>query len=282
VDAADAPASAGWWAKVTLEYDGTHFAGSQAQPAQRTVQGEVEAALMRLTGEWRRIVLAGRTDAGVHAAGQVASFVAPARFTPERLRGGLNALLPEDVAAVAVEKVAAGFHARFAAVSRRYAYDIWNGPARSPLRRATAWHVRPPLAVEAMHDAGQALLGEHDFASFAGAGRGVPGDDGGASGTRRTLTTLAVAVAEATATGRLVRLTIEAPSFLPHMVRNIAGALVEVGLGRWPVERPAVVLAAMDRRQSAATAPPQGVNLLAVTYGQTWYDRTELDHTDGR
>lgn len=272
MDADDAPAASGWWAKVTLEYDGTGFAGSQVQPAERTVQGEVEAALMRLTGEWRRIVLAGRTDAGVHAAGQVASFVAPARLSPERLCGGLNALLPADIAAVAVETVAPGFHARYAAVSRRYAYDIWNGPDRSPLRRATTWHVRRLLAVDAMHHAGQALLGDHDFASFAGAGQGVPDAAGETSGTRRTLTALTVDIVDTLATGRLVRLTIEAPSFLPHMVRNIAGALVEVGLGRWPVERLAETLAARDRRHAAATAPPQGVTLLGVSYAQTWYD----------
>jgi tRNA pseudouridine38-40 synthase len=265
-------AARGWRAKVTLEYDGARFAGSQFQPGRRTVQGVVEEALERLTDEWRRIVLAGRTDAGVHASGQVASFDAPARFSPEALRRGLNALLPPDAAAVAVEPVAAGFHARFSAVSRRYAYLIWNSPTPSPLRRATSWQVRAPLDVAAMRTAGAALVGEHDFASFAGAGRGVPGAEDEAVGTRRTVTELAVEVAEVAEPGRLVRIEIEAPSFLPHMVRNIAGALAEVGRGRWPIEAMAEALAAADRRRSAPTAPAQGVILLRVAYAPTWYD----------
>jgi tRNA pseudouridine38-40 synthase len=264
------PVGDGWRAKVTLEYDGTHFAGSQYQPGQRTVQGEVEAALRRLTGEWQRIALAGRTDTGVHAAGQVASLMAPRRFLAPALGRGLNALLPPDLAVVAVAPVAPGFHARFSAVSRRYAYQIWNGPVASPLRRALSWHVRAPLDLAAMGEAGAALLGEHDFASFAGAGRGVPDDDGQTAGTRRRITALTVGVAEATAHGRLVRIEIEAPSFLPHMVRNIAGALVAVGRGEWPVVAIEGVLTAADRRRSAATAPAQGVILLRVDYGPEW------------
>jgi tRNA pseudouridine38-40 synthase len=265
-------AAAGWWAKVTLEYDGTRFAGSQYQPAQRTVQGVVEEALARLTGEWSRIALAGRTDAGVHASGQVASCRVPVRFTPATLQRGLNALLPEDVAAVEVRPVAAGFHARFAALSRRYAYLIWNSPAPSPLRRATSWQVRAPLEVAAMQAAARLLVGAHDFASFAGAGRGVPDDAGATAGTRRTITALTVAVAEQVESGRLVRIEVEAPSFLPQMVRNIAGALVAVGSGRWTVADLGGVLTAADRRRSAPTAPPQGVILLRVSYAPTWYD----------
>jgi len=263
-------APGGWWAKVTLEYDGTHFAGSQFQPGQRTVQGVVEVALEHLTGEWRRITLAGRTDAGVHASGQVASLVTPARFTPPVLRRGLNGLLPDDVKAVAIEPVAEGFHARFDALSRRYAYLIWNSPVSSPLRRTTTWHVQTPLAVADMQMAAAGLIGEHDFASFAGAGRGVPDEEGGTTSTRRHVTALTVTVAEETERGRLIRIEIEAPSFLPHMVRNIVGALVAVGRGAWPVEAIQSVLAAADRRRSAPTAPPQGVILLSVTYGSEW------------
>jgi tRNA pseudouridine38-40 synthase len=270
--APDPTAEAGWWAGVRLEYDGTRFAGSQFQPGRRTVQGVVEEALERLTGEWRRIALAGRTDAGVHASGQVASFRAPDRFTPGILQRGLNALLPEDAAATEVRAMAAGFHARFSAGSRRYAYQIWNSQFPSPLRRTTSWQVRMPLEIAAMATAAQALVGEHDFASFAGAGKGVPDEAGETAGTRRTVSDVTVSIAERAAHGRLIRIEIEARSFLPHMVRNIAGALVEVGGGRWPAAAMGDILAAADRRRSAPTAPPQGVILLNVTYAPTWYD----------
>ena len=262
------PPAAGWWARVILEYDGSRFAGSQFQPGRRTVQGVVEEALARLTGEWRRITLAGRTDSGVHAGGQVAHLWAPARFPPPVLARALNALLPEDVAVVAVDAAPAGFHARFSASSRRYAYLIWNSPARSPLRRAASWHITTPLAIADMQAAASFLVGEHDFASFAGDGWGVPDEAGARPGTRRRVTALTVEVAEATARGRLIRVTIEASSFLPHMVRNIVGALVAVGRGAWPVAAMAEVLAAADRRRAAPTAPPQGLILEMVAYEQ--------------
>jgi tRNA pseudouridine38-40 synthase len=260
------PSADGWWARIVLEYDGARFAGSQFQPGQRTVQGVVEEALARLTGEWRRITLAGRTDTGVHARGQVASLLAPARFTPDTLRRALNALLPEDVAVVTVDEVEAAFHARFSATSRRYVYLIWNGPVRSPLRRASAWHVTARLDVAAMQAAALALVGEHDFASFAGAGHGVPDATGQTRATRRWLTHLSVEVVETGAAGRLIRITVEATAFLPHMVRNIVGALAAVGRGEWPVAAMREVLAAADRRRAAPTAPAHGLTLEAVAY----------------
>lgn len=264
--ALDSAASDGWMAKVTLEYDGAGFAGSQYQTDQRTVQGVVEEALTHLTGASRRITLAGRTDTGVHASGQVASVPVPVRWTPARLRQGLNALLPDDVVAVAVEPVAATFHARFSAVQRRYAYQIWNAPVPSPLRRTTSWHVRGALAIEEMQAAANHLLGTHDYASFAGAGRGVPGRDGRTVATQRTIARITIDVVDETSYGRLIQIGIEAESFLPHMVRNIAGALVAVGKGVWAVETMRQVLVAADRRQSAPTAPPQGVILVEVIY----------------
>lgn len=267
---ADGSSAACWRAKITLEYLGTHFAGSQYQPGQRTVQGVVEEALARLTGEWSRITLAGRTDTGVHASGQVASVDVPRRFAAPGLRRSLNALLPHDVAALAVEPMAASFHARFSALRRRYAYQIWNAPVPSPLRRATSWLVTAPLDVAAMVEAAQVLLGEHDFASFAGSGQGVPGGQAATALTHRTLLEITVTVVEAQVQGRLIRIEIEAPAFLPQMVRNIAGALVAVGRGAWSAARLAEVLAAADRRQSVATAPPSGVMLLNVTYGPEW------------
>lgn len=263
--------SAGWWARLILEYDGSDFAGSQYQPRQRTVQGVVEEALERLTGEWRRIRLAGRTDTGVHASGQVASLIVPDRFSPVSLRRGLNALLPGDVAVLEAQQVAPGFHARYDARSRRYAYAIWNSQTRSPLRRRTTWQVREPLAVPAMQRAAAALIGDHDFASFAGAGHGVPDEGGQTRGTRRRVESVDIEIVDATIQGKLIHVEIEASAFLPHMVRNIVGALVVVGRGIWTAEQLQHVFAATDRRRSAPTAPPQGLCLIGVTYGAEWH-----------
>lgn len=259
-----------WWARVVVEYDGTDFAGSQFQPNQRTVQGVIEEALQRLTGEWQRIVLAGRTDRGVHASGQVAGFELPARFAPAVVRRGLNALLPRDVAVLTVEPVKAGFHARFSARARRYGYAIWNGPTASPLRRRTCWHVTATLDVAAMQAGGATLIGTHDYASFAGSGRGIPDDEGQTQATIRTVTAVAVKVADELPTGRLIWIEIEAQSFLPQMVRNIVAGLVMIGRGAWPISTMHELLLAADRRRSAPTAPPQGVILLRVDYGPEW------------
>ena len=266
--------------KLTLEYEGTQFHGSQAQAPERgrTVQGEVESALARLVGGPVRIALAGRTDAGVHARGQVASFALERPWEPAVLQRALNAVLPPDVAVRATEPAPDGFHARFSAKGRAYRYLIRQAPAPAPLLRAYTWHVRAPLDVAAMHTAAQALLGRHDFASFCGAGLGVPpvaGDTEKPSTVREIVTASCAAwplrslyemeSAEA-ASDRLIAVDLAANAFLPQMVRTVVATLVQVGQGRMSPAAFAAILDRVDRRAAAATAPPQGLCLLRVWY----------------
>ncbi len=254
--------------KLTLEYDGTDFKGSQLQiPGQRTVQGELEKALGRLTGQPRgercKISLAGRTDTGVHASGQVASFKTESLLPIETFRRGLNALLPFDLAVLDAQEVEADFHARFSATARRYHYTILNRTSRSPLARRYTHQVRDPLDLAQMSQAATELLGEHDFASFAGDGWGVRDGESDAPGTVRNLLKANLAFEEASA-----RLTIElaANAFLPHMVRNIVGTLLLVGKHEITPGRFVEILAACDRRSAGPTAPACGLSLVEVSY----------------
>lgn len=157
--------------RLTLAYDGAAFAGSQIQPGQRTVQGEVERALTMLDGQPVRAVFAGRTDTGVHAVGQVAHADVHRERAPETWQQGLNGLLPLDVRITNLAVVSDGFHARYDAMWRQYRYTIWNGEVQPPLVRGTMWHRRSPLDVAAMNVAAQVLIGRHDFAAFAGMGK---------------------------------------------------------------------------------------------------------------
>jgi tRNA pseudouridine38-40 synthase len=267
--------------KVTLEYDGKAFHGSQAQAAARgrTVQGELERALAQVTGTAIRIVLAGRTDAGVHALGQVASFALDPAWPRAKLQLALNGVLPGDLKVRAIDRAAEDFHARYSARRRDYRYLIWQAPAPAPLLRDRTWHVRKPLDVEAMHRAAQALLGRHNFASFCGGGLGVPSADETAEARPSTVRTMLAAACyiwphsslyeaapPADETARLLAVDLSANAFLPQMVRTIVGSLVAVGQGKWTVEQFAEVLAGADRRLAAQTAPPQGLCLLRVWY----------------
>jgi len=241
--------------RLVLEYDGTAFEGWQRQAeGQRTVQGVLHDAAARLGGV-DRLMGAGRTDAGVHAQGQVASLRLAAGLDPETLLRALNAHLPEDVAVVACAAAPDGFDARRDASGKLYRYVIWNGVTASPLRRRRAWHVRGPLALSAMAEAAAHLRGSHDFASFAGAGSAV-------ETTTRRLDRLDVTGAP----GSEVTVEAEGGGFLRHMVRNLVGTLVEVGLGRRePAEMPGL-LAARDRTRAGPTAPACGLTLVRVDY----------------
>jgi tRNA pseudouridine38-40 synthase len=240
--------------RLILEYDGTEYAGWQVQPQARTVQAVLEAALARLFGVPTRVHAAGRTDAGVHATGQVACFRTNRTLSPEVVQRALNALTPPDLAVRAVDLVDERFDARRSARGRTYLYRIWNRPVASPFWRRYAWHIRRPLAVEEMAVAAQSLLGAHDFTSFRAA------DCDAAHPVRQ------VRRSTVRADRALVSYEIEATAFLRHMVRNIVGTLVEVGLGRRaPADIPAL-LAARDRGRAAATAPAHGLCLTAVTY----------------
>ena len=242
--------------RIVLEYDGTDFEGWQAQrEGRRTVQGVVEAALRAVTGAASvRIVGAGRTDAGVHAEGQVASVALETRLDPATLRRALDAVLPRDVAARDVACVPESFHARRDAVAKLYAYRIWNAPARSPLRARRSFWVPHALDRAAMRRAAETLRGTHDFASFEGAGS-KPGP------TVRSLDRV-----ELVESGPELRFELEGRSFLRHMVRNVVGTLLEVGRGRRAPDSIAAVLAARSRAAAGPTAPAHGLTLVHVRY----------------
>ncbi len=242
------------WLKLTVAYDGTAYAGWQVQPSEPTVQGVVEAAWCEITRETLRVTAAGRTDAGVHALGQVVGLATESQLSTADLHRGLNAVLPEDVAIVAVEEAREGFHATYDAVAKTYRYQIHNGRTPDVFNRRYVWHYPQPLDAEKMHAAAQALVGKYDFSSFESAGSERPD-------AVRTLFNLS-------ATRDADRITVEVTGdgFLYNMVRAIVGTLVEVGKGSRGVGWPAEVLAARDRRLAGQTAPPQGLFLVRVDY----------------
>lgn len=258
-----------------LEYDGTDFKGSQLQANGRTVQGELETALARLTGlkagERCVVSLAGRTDSGVHASGQVANFLTASRLPLETFRRGLNALLPFDLAVLSAEEVPEDFHARFSAKERAYRYNILNQPVRSPLARRFAYQVAQPLDLPAMQAAANSLVGERDFASFAGAGWGVkaqldPHAKADNPSTVRNLLKAEWLVETGWLVGERLVLEVVANAFLPHMIRNIVGTLLLVGKGERTPEDFARIVAVCDRRQAGPTAPACGLSLVSVRY----------------
>ena len=241
--------------RLLLEYDGTDFEGWQLQPGARTVQGALEQAFARIAG--RRVVVygAGRTDAGVHAVGQVANARAETRLEPAVLQRALNASLPRDVAVRALEPVHDAFDARRDARSKLYVYRVWTAATRSPLHERWSLALAAALDVDAMRSAAAALLGNHDFASFRAAG-------GGGRTSVRTLTRLDLSGEP----GGELRFEVEGDAFLRHMVRNLVGTLLEVGRARRPASWPAEVLAARDRRLAGPTAPARGLTLIRVDY----------------
>jgi tRNA pseudouridine38-40 synthase len=240
--------------RLILEYDGSRYAGWQRQPDQPTIQEAVETALFQVTQETVAVIGAGRTDSGVHAIGQVASFRIERDWTPREWMRGLNARLPEDLAVRSAERVSSAFHARYAARGKLYEYRILNRPQRPALDRAYVWHVHKPLDASAMEQAAIHLVGSHDFSSFEG-----------------TLTDNEDPVChlrQLSVTRREDRLTIHAYAdrFLKHMVRAIVGTLVEIGHAKRTPESLRKILAAKNRTAAGRTAPPQGLFLLRVDY----------------
>jgi tRNA pseudouridine38-40 synthase len=246
--------------KLILAYDGTDFAGWQRQPGRRTVQGELEAALARITQAPSKCVASGRTDAGVHSLGQVVSFQSETRLSAEVLTKALNAELPEDLLVFEVVETPAGFHALRDALRKRYRYVIQDGRLPDLFDRKYVWHVYQRLNVEAMQTAAAALVGTHDFASYETSGSPR-------LTTVRTVLDLVVERRQAELTERVV-IEVEADGFLYNMVRNIVGTLVQVGKGRAGESWPGEVLAQRDRTKAGMTAPPQGLFLVGVEYGE--------------
>ena len=244
--------------KLTLAYDGTAFAGWQFQPASRTVQAVLEEAMAAVTGLSGRALAAGRTDAGVHALGQIVSVRSDTRLTPEVLRRALNARLPDDVAVIEAVEVPASFHPIRHATGKRYRYLLCDARVRTVFRRYTSWHLHTRLDVDAMRRAAACLLGTHDFRSFQS--QGSP-----RSSTVRTVRELTIARGKGPDED-LVTLEIEADGFLYNMVRSIVGTLVEVGRGARPEGWVAAALEACDRSAAGPKAPPQGLILVRVNY----------------
>ncbi|MCM2334447.1 MAG: tRNA pseudouridine(38-40) synthase TruA [Anaeromyxobacteraceae bacterium] len=242
--------------KLVLEYDGTRYVGWQVQPNGPSIQAEVERALEALHKAPRRVTAAGRTDAGVHALGQVCSFWEAEPLPLKAYVQGMNALLPEDVAVRAASLEPQGFDARRSASGKRYRYRIENGPGRAPLTRRVSWQQFRPLDLAAMRDAAARLVGRHDFACFQAS------DCACAHAVREVRRCDVLGEA-----GGRVDLVLEATAFVKHMVRNIAGTLVEVGLGRRAPDAMEGLLFARDRRLAGPTAPPQGLCLEEVFYG---------------
>ncbi len=241
--------------RLTLEYDGGPYRGFQAQASGPTVQGALETAITAFSGQAVRVRAAGRTDAGVHAAGQVAHIDLERDWPPEVVMKALNAhLAPAPIVVLEAALAAEGFDARFSARRRRYLYRILNRPARPAIEVGQVWHISRPLKTVSMADAAQILLGKHDFTTF----RDISCQ---ARSPVRTLD-------EATVwrEGEEVRLAFAARSFLHRQVRSMVGALVQVGLGRWSPSDLTAALEARDRSACAAVAPAAGLTLISVDY----------------
>ena len=239
--------------RVDISYDGSGFHGYARQPGLRTVQGELEEALFKHTGPVDTAV-AGRTDAGVHAAGQVVSFVVADPIDAGRVVDSLNSMLGPEISVTAVEAAPDGFNARFDAVARSYRYLVLNRPAADPFLRHTAWHVPEPLALRRMHDAAFHLVGKHDFASFC---RTAPGRS-----TEREV----LAAAWTTAGDGLLAFEISATSFCHQMVRSLVALSAEIGRGRVAGADVPAIIAARDRNAARGAAPPHGLTLVSVEY----------------
>jgi len=240
--------------KVVVEYDGTDYFGFQFQPGVPTVQGELERVLAKIVKEQVTVYGSGRTDAGVHAAGQVINFRTECGIPIDRVCVAMNTLLPRDIAALDACEVDEDFHARYSAKSRLYRYDILNADLRSAIEGRYCWHIAKPLNVDAMSEAAGCLIGVHDFSSFecAGSDNKTSVREMMSIGLRKS--------------GEHIFMELRANAFLRSMARNIVGTLVEVGLGKTPGCEVIKILESRTRCAAGKTAPPQGLCLVEVEY----------------
>jgi len=244
--------------KLTVAYDGTAYAGWQAQKTGIAVQEVLEKALRKLFPSSDRVHSSSRTDAGVHALGMVAHVDLPAaeiRMPTRKIALAINAFLPEDIRVVAASRCRSEFHARFDAAGKQYRYFVWNHPAMNPLLRHSAWHVPKKLDLGAMRQATAFFVGRHDFKSFAGT-----------RNYEMESTIRAVTRCEVKRNGPLMTFVIEGEGFLYKMCRGIAGTVVQVGLGRFSPDSIPGILEGRDRRVAGMTAPARGLVLWRVNY----------------
>jgi len=240
--------------KLTLEYDGSNYSGWQLQPRQDSIQGRIEAALERIFSVPIRVFGSGRTDAGVHARGQVASISIPRAFDPAELQRALNAILPDDIVVIDISAAPDDFDPRRAARSRVYEYRVLNRKVASAFEYRYSWRVRDQLDLAALNRAARVFVGEHDFAAFR------------SLGTEVRTTVRGVISSEWTRDADVFIYRVEANSFLRHMVRAMVAAMIEVGRGKLTLEKIAEILAGLDRHAAPANAPPGGLYLVEVRY----------------
>lgn len=243
--------------RLIIEYDGTEFHGWQIQPAHKTIQEEIQKILSYMTGSFVRVIGSGRTDAGVHAIGQVAHFTCGTKITPEKFHDALNKMLPEGIVIRSCTYADPEFHARFSAIRKTYRYKILNRTIPEAIGRHYAWHIRHPLDIEAMQSAANHLPGKKDFKSFEG------------TGSPRSSTVRIIEKAVFSRDDDYIVFEITANGFLKFMVRNIVGTLVDVGSGKTTPETFESIIQAKDRNLAGATAPPQGLFLVRVEYPDT-------------
>jgi len=241
--------------KLTIEYDGTGYHGWQIQPNCKTIQAILEEKIGVVTGEKVSLVASGRTDAGVHALGQVANFRTSSRIPTEDMGRAVNSLIPGDIAIREVEEISEDFHARFSAKSKLYEYRILNRPVPSPMERNFSWHISRKLELNKMRQAAEVLLGKHDFSSF----RSAHSDN---FNPVRTLMIVEIRRRR----NRIVTIRMRANAFLKQMARNIVGTLVSVGKNKINPEDLKAILEARDRTAAGRLAPPQGLCLMWIKY----------------
>lgn len=251
--------------KLLIEYNGSGYQGWQSQKTGRTLQDVICRTIASITGEDIRLTGASRTDAGVHALGQVAAFGTESGLPPDTIQRALNAKLPQDIRILSAEDTHEEFHPRYDATRKSYFYLISTSRVRSAFLYPYLWYIAADLDLDQMRAAAASLLGEHDFSAFRGSGCG-------AKTTIRTVSaldisrTLEMSFMTASIPGDFIRIRIEANAFLRHMVRNIAGTLADVGSGKTSPEEFSRILASRDRTQAGPTAPPQGLFLEQLIY----------------
>lgn len=251
--------------RLLLEYDGTAYQGWQVQKKGDTIQGVLENRILKITGEQSKIIGASRTDAGVHALGQVAAFRIASVLDPEMIKKALNALLPQDIRVLDASEVGDSFHPRNNAAKKNYIYIITNQRESSAFLYKYIWMVRQPLNIKSMREASQILVGKHNFSSFMGTGSSI-------KDPVREIFSLGIDKLEkidfmtVSLKGNFIKIRIVANGFLRHMVRNIVGTLVEIERGRISAERMKDILESHDRRVAGLTAPPHGLFLERIEY----------------